>query len=177
MHSFSFLSHRYMKMKFTLLLTGLLLSAATFSQTGYGIKKVYAYYEEHMPGNIPVGEDGKPMKKYPTVVHHIFVETTSKTKIDWKTAWKDGKSYSISKKEITEFPLVVGKKKSDQEEVKINPSKGNKLWELQLTAQEKATKSPLKTKRGEIILQGIYNGKKIYKRIEKENELYVIPSV
>ena len=62
-------------------------------------------------------------------------------------------------------------------EVRINPSKENKLWQLQLNLQDKATKSPIKTKEGEIILQGIYNGKKIYKRIEKEIELYVIPSV
>ena len=166
-----------MKLKSTFLLAGLLLYGAIFSQTTYGIKKVYAYYEEHMPGNIPVGEDGKPMKKYPTVIHHLFVETTSKTKIQWKTAWKDGKSYSVSIKEITEFPVDLGKEKVNEKEVKIKPAKGNKLWQLELTAQEKSTKSPLKIKDEEIILQGVYNGKKIYKRIDKEIELYVIPSV
>jgi len=166
-----------MKIKFTFLFAGLLLSAATFSQTSYGIKKVYAYYEEHMPGNIPVGEDGKPLKKYPTITHHIFVETTSKTKITWKTAWKDGKTYSISTTQVTQFPVALGKKKTNEEEITINPSKGNKLWQLQLNAQQKTTKCPVKIKAGEIILQGLYNGKNIYKKIDKEIELYVIPSV
>jgi hypothetical protein len=166
-----------MKMKFTFLFAGLLLYATIFSQTSYGIKRVYAYYEEHMPGNIPVGEDGKPMKKYPAITHHLFVETTPKTKIDWKTAWKDGKSYSISTTQVTKFPVQLGKKKKDEEEIAINPSKGNKLWQLQLTAEPNTTKCPIKIKAGEIILQGLYNGKKIYKRIDKEIELYVIPSV
>ena len=166
-----------MKMKFTFLLAGLLLSAAAFSQASNGIKKIYAYYEEHMPGNIPVGEDGKPLKKYPTITHHIFVETTSKTKILWKTAWKDGKTYSVSTTQITQFPVALGKKKIDEEEVTISPSKGNKLWQLQLKGEQKTTKCPVKIKAGEIILQGLYNGKNIYKKIDKEIELYVIPSV
>ena|SRR6185369_6221572 len=177
MNSSSFLSHGFMKTKFTLLFIGFLFSASLFAQTNYGIKKIYAYYEEHMPGNIPVGEDGKPLKKYPTVIHHVFIETTAKTKIDWKTAWKDGKSFSITKTEMTSFPVELGKEKSGEKEVRISPVKGNKLWQLQLNLQDKTTKSPIKAKEGEIILQGIYNGKKIYKRIEKEIELYVIPSV
>src|SRR6266496_5478048 len=114
-----FLRQYDMKLKSAFLLAGLLLYGTIFSQTTNGIKKVYAYYEEHMPGNIPVGEDGKPMKKYPTITHHLFVETTSKTKIQWKVAWKDGKSYSVSAKEITEFPVALGKEKVNEKEVKI----------------------------------------------------------
>lgn len=165
-----------MKTKFALLSAIVFLSITCFAQN-YGIKKIYAYYEEHMPGNIPVGEDGRPMKKYPIVVHKIFVEATAKTKIDWKNAWKDGKSYNVSAIEITQLPYNVGKEKISQKEVKINISKENKLWELELAQQTKTTSSPLKAKSGEIILGGIFNGKKIYKRINKETELYIPPSV
>jgi hypothetical protein len=170
-------SHSFMKMKISFLFTALIASVGLFAQSTYGIKKVHAYYEEHMPGNIPVGEDGQPVKKYPVVVHHIFIETGSKTKIQWKTAWKDGKSYSVSTIEVTASPVVLGKEKISEKEVVLKPSKGNKLWKLELNTQNKMTKSPLKAKAGEIILQGIYNGKKIYKRIEKEIELYTPLSV
>src|SRR6266498_1934596 len=105
MYSFLFLSHISMKMKLTFLFAALLPFAATFAQTSYGIKKIYAYYEEHMPGNIPVDENGNPRKKYPIIAHRIFVETISKTKIEWETAWKDGKTFSISTTEINQFPF------------------------------------------------------------------------
>jgi hypothetical protein len=177
MYYAEFLSHRIMKMKSTLLLCSVFLSPFAFSQTTYGIKKVFAYYEERMPGTIAVGEDGRSTKKYPNVEHYVYIETTSKTKIQWKAAWKDGKSFSLSSAEIKEFPFVAGKKKMDMEEIKIQPAKGNKLWKIEFTKDSKTIKPPLKTKEGELLLQGIYNGKKIYKRIAKQTELYSPPSV
>jgi len=166
-----------MKMKSTFLFIGVLISSLSFCQTNYGIKKLYAYYEERMPGNIAVGEDGRATKKYPTVEHHIYVETTSKTRIQWKAAWKDGKSFTLSSTEVNEFPAVPGKRKLDMENIEITPSKGNKLWKIEFTADSRSTKPPVKAKKGELILQGIYNGKKIYKRIKVEIELYSPPSV
>jgi hypothetical protein len=145
-------------------------------QTDYGIKKIRAYYEEHMPGNIPVGENGKALRKYPIVTHRIYVETTGKTNIKWVNAWKNSKTFSINTTEITSMPFEVGKKKATEEKIVLNATKGNKLWQLELTDATNI-KCPLKANSTEIILQGIYKGKKIYKRIASETELYVIPSV
>jgi hypothetical protein len=160
-------------------ITTLLLALPLFvlSQTDYGIKKIRAYYEEHMPGNIPVGEDGRPLRKYPVVTHLVYVETTPKATIKWTNAWKNGKTFSITTTEIKQLPFEVGKKKINEEKIVFNVSKGNKLWQLQLDESANKIKCPLKANSTEIILQGIYKGKKIYKRIASETELYVIPSV
>jgi hypothetical protein len=164
-------------MKINIAILFLALPLFVLSQTDYGIKKIRGFYEEHMPGNIPVGEDGRPLHKYPIVTHRIYVETTPKTNIKWTNAWKNGKTFSISTTQITQLPFEVGKKKSNQEKIEMKVSKGNKLWQLELNEAETQVKCPLKANSTEIILQGIYKGKKIYKRIASETELYVIPSV
>jgi hypothetical protein len=164
-------------MKKNIAIVLLALPLFVFSQTDYGIKKVRAYYEERMPGNIPVGEDGKPLRKYPIVTHLIYVETTPKANIKWMNAWKNGRAFSITTTQITQLPFEVGKKKLNEEKIELKVSKGNKLWQLQLAESADKIKCPLKANSTEIILQGIYKGKKIYKRIASETELYVIPSV
>jgi len=152
-----------------------LIQLASYSQD-YGIKKIKGYYSEHVPGNIPVGENGKPLHKYPVINYHVFIETNSKTSIKWMAAWSSEKNYRLTASEIKSFPFEVGKKKNNEEKIELSPGKGNKLWQLEFADADKKTKSPLKIKSGEIILRGMYKGKLFYKRISKLEELYVIPS-
>ena len=63
------------------------------------------------------------------------------------------------------------------EKIILQLTGGNKLWKLQLVPEENLLLTPVKTLPGEIILQGMYHGKKITQRIFKQTEIVPIPSV
>lgn len=153
-----------------------LFSVALFSQKNYGIVHVYPFVEERMPGNIRTDENGKPLPKGPTTVDLIFVEASS-DKIQWKYAWKNGRTFLITSSRITQLPYEVGRKKSDNEKVLLSPANGNQLWQLDLHPAEKNKIAPMKADAGEIILEGFYKGKKVLRKINKQVELDVPPAV
>ena len=58
----------------------------------------------------------------------------------------------------------------------IHSSGRNKLWQLRLIASDETIPQPEKLLQDEILLEGIYQGKKILQKIEKQVELNSIPS-
>jgi len=129
-----------------------------------------------MPGNILVDENGRPLQKGPVILNIIYVETSAKD-IQWTTAWQNGKKYSVSTTRITELPFEVGRKKINNGKIVLSPAPGNKLWVLRLEPEEGAKGPSIKTKNGEIILEGRYEGRKFFRKINDQTELYVPPSV
>jgi hypothetical protein len=139
------------------------------------VKKVYATYTVHLPGNIAVDRNGNSISSGDTL-NTIYVETTT-GQIHWTRAWKDGKDYSVIQTLITESPFDAGTDKMTNEKIILHLTEGNKLWKLQLVPEVKFFLAPLKTLPGEIILQGIYHRKKMIQKIFKQTEIVSVPSV
>src|SRR6185295_3874961 len=85
----------------------LLITLASGAQSKYGIRRTDAFFTEHMPGNIRANDNGEPAFHGPDTITTIYIETTSNA-IKWITAWKDGKSFSVSTTAINERPYEVG---------------------------------------------------------------------
>jgi hypothetical protein len=152
------------------------ISIASSSQSNYGIRRTDAFFTEHMPGNIRVDDNGQPVFHGPDTITTIYIETTG-SPIKWIAAWKDGKSFSVIATAINERPFEVGVNKINNKKIILKPRKGNKLWLLQLEKKETSSKPPVKTKRGEIILQGRSGGKLFIQKINSQTELDSLPSV
>ena len=147
----------------------------TYAQSKHIIQNIVATYSVHLPGNIPVDRNGKSMLRQDTV-YVIYIETASK-EIRWNMAFHNDKSYSIITTLIDSSRINVGTVKSSGENLILRAKSGNKLWQLQLVPGEKKLPGHTHLFRGEILLQGIYHGKKITQKIYKQTELISIPSV
>ena len=161
--------------KYLLFYSLLCISLLSCAQSKHLVKNVYATYTVHLPGNIAVDRNGNSISSGDTL-NTIYVETTT-GQIHWTRAWKDGKDYSVIKTLITESSFDAGINKMTNEKIIMHSTGGNKLWKLQLVPGENFFLAPLKTLRGEIILQGMYHGKKITQKIFKQIEIVSIPSV
>ena len=161
--------------KYLLFYSLLCISLLSCAQSKHLVKNVYATYTVHLPGNIAVDRNGNSISSGDTL-NTIYVETTT-GQIRWTRARKDGKDYSVIKTLITESPFDAGTNKMTNEKIILHSTEGNKLWKLQLVPEEKFFLTPIKTLQGEIILQGMYHGKKITQKIFKQIEIVSIPSV
>ena len=161
--------------KYLLFYSLLSVSLLSCAQSKHLVKNVYATYTVHLPGNIAVDRNGNSISPGDTL-NTIYVETTT-GQIRWTRARKNGKDYSVIKTLITESPFDAGTNKMTNEKIILHSTEGNKLWKLQLVPGEIFFIAPLKTLRGEIILQGMYHGKKITQKIFKQIEIVSIPSV
>ena len=157
-----------------LLSSFLCLGIFTYAQSKHIIQNIVATYSVHLPGNIPVDRTGKSMLRQDTV-YVIYIETASK-EIRWSMAFHNDKSYSIITTLIDKY-INVGTIKSSGENMILRAKSGNKLWQLQLVPGEKKLPDHTHLFRGEILLQGIYHGKKITQKFYKQTELISIPSV
>ncbi|HEY6062895.1 MAG TPA: hypothetical protein VIV35_04770 [Chitinophagaceae bacterium] len=145
------------------------------AQTKYGIKNIYAYYTEHLPGIIPVDKDGNSLYKGPDTLNTVYIEANSNP-VQWKQAWKNGKVYSINTTLITTIPFEAGTKKMNDEKILLTVAKGCQLWQLTLVPAKMKPGLPKKLKPGEIMLQGNYAGKTISQKITGQTELLSLPS-
>ena len=155
---------------YSLLGTGFLSCA----QSKYSIKNIYSVYKVHLPGNIAVDENGNEIPSRDTI-NLIYLESPTQN-IHWTNAWKNGKTFSILPALIDSNSYDIGTKKMTNENMIIHSSGGNKLWQLQLIASDETMPQPEKLLRDEILLEGIYQGKKILQKVEKQVELNSIPS-
>jgi hypothetical protein len=136
------------------------------------ITNIYATYTVRMPGNIVVDEKGNSLSKIDTI---ITVYVDAKEEIKWKSAWRNGRSYSIITAPLSS-PMDAGVQ-TDNEKLIIHANKGNKLWELRLIPEENNSLPPVAIDQNQILLQGEYNGKKITQVISRQIEIQAIPSV
>ena len=144
------------------------------AQSKYSIKNIYSIYKVHIPGNIAVDENGKEISSRDTV-NLIYIESPTKD-IHWDTAWKNDKTYFIISTLIDSSSFDVGTNRLTNENMIIHASAGNKLWQLQMVVSEKKIPSPVNILQNEIVLQGKYNGKRIFQKIKNQVELNSIPS-
>jgi hypothetical protein len=129
-----------------------------------------------MPGNIPVDENGRSLFKGPDTLITIYAEISGKEP-EWKTAWRNGKSYSVYSSLISQVPYEAGTNEKDGKKMILKPAAGNKLWQLTLQPTDKKNISPLQLKAGELMLSGKFMGKNFYYKIASPVQLTTPPSV
>ena len=161
-------------MKYFLFYSFLSTRLLACAQSKYSIKNIYAVYKVHLPGNIAVTENGTEIPSRDTV-NLIYIESPAKD-IHWSNAWKNGKTFSILPALIDSNSYDIGTQKMTNENMIIHSSSRNKLWQLRLIASDETIPQPEKLLQDEILLEGIYQGKKILQKIEKQVELNSIPS-
>ena len=143
------------------------------AQSMYNIQNTYVYTKEIFPGNIPVGRNGKPLRRGIDTATIVYIETKVGVMPILNTAVKNGKVFNVSTIEVNEDSVIIGKEKSDSGLIIIRAKKGNRLWQLQFNEQETITAAP-GTKpnyQNQIFLFGIYDHKKISIPINKPVEL------
>src|SRR6185503_2163391 len=151
-------------------------SVASSAQSKYGIRRTDAFLTERTPGTIRANDNGDPEFQGPDTINTIYIETTGGP-IKWISAWKDGKSFSVTTTIIHDRPVEVGVNRANNAKVTLRPQKGNQLWLLQLEKKGTSSKPPVRAKKGEIILQGKYGGKLFIQKITSQIGLESLPSV
>lgn len=138
------------------------------------VKKVYAFYVERPPGNIP----SIPSLIRTDTINTIYLETTTRL-INWDTATRRNVAYLIKAVLLDQSAFEVGRIKATNEKIIITPAKGLFLWQLWLEPIEPVLEVPgtQKSAQTEIILKGEYKGKRLVQKVGKIIELAGIPSV
>ena len=148
----------------------------SYAQAKYDVRNIYGFYRERLPGNIPVDGNGNHSYKVPDILITIYIETSGKGP-DWVMAWRNGKNYTISLTQVSKTPLEVGINKKTGNKIVLSPPTGNKLWQLDLMQNDKRIYPPQKTKQGEVLLSGKYQGKTIFRKIGSLIQLTTFLSV
>lgn len=152
-------------MRMLLLLICLSALFTACAQTKTGIQTTYAYFRVSTPGNIPVDEQGNPLKRDDTV-RVIYIESSGTAKPEIQSVQYPGKLYTASVFAEEKFPITV--KKKDDQSLAIQPSvKTNKIWRVELTPAGPG-KGPRTNK---IVLKGVRGGKAFSQVIASEAEL------
>lgn len=157
----------------------LFLLISIFALTGYAqtkppVKILSALMEIKYPGNIPVDDNGRPMKSGPDTAYTLLVEA-GKEKINWGFAYHNGQAYSVIATRVSRLPYGVKTKESGRTKT-FRPAQGNSLWLLELVPYTAYKKIPV-SKEGSFLLQVKY-GKNSFRLItEKVIEVDPLPSV
>jgi hypothetical protein len=138
------------------------------------VKKAIAIYAVHLPGNIAMDPNGNSISRQDTL-NVIYLETGA-GRIQWKEAWKDNKNYSVIATAVAEPLIDAGIDKKTNKKIFLQATGGNTLWKLLLVPEEKFHSAPSKYLSGEIILAGVYHGKKILQKIDAPREINSTPS-
>ncbi|MEO8414474.1 MAG: hypothetical protein ABI472_12480 [Ginsengibacter sp.] len=161
--------------KYFLFYSFLYIGVCGCAQSKSIVTNMYGTYTVHLPGNVAVDKEGNILSARDTL-NVIYIESAS-DRIQWTRAWKNDKAYSVLTRIISASSLDAGIDKITNKKVIVPLAKGNKLYQLQLIPLEENTTSPGEKSRGDIILEGSYNGKKIMQKITQLTELMAIPSV
>jgi hypothetical protein len=152
----------------------LAVSLMACAQSKHPVKNIEAVYSVHLPGTIAIDPNGNEHAPRDTV-NIIYIETLPGN-IQWHRAWVNNKTYSILPTLINTASFNAGTKKNTNETLILHATQGNKLWQLRFVPEESAIEEPKDISPGEILVEGLYNGKKIFEKISKRTEINSIPS-
>lgn len=171
------------KLKVIMVLLAISTGFTACSQSRNTVVKTYAYFVERTPGNIPDFAIGAPVEgnkdpRTETVRRTdtsivIYVETKNEP-VSWDTAWQGQQAYLISVVPINDIPFHAGFAK--EKEIMLSPSKGNKLWQLQMTPMTVAGRPLLKISKEKLVLKGSYKGKRFSWKTGSLVNLVPLPS-
>ena len=126
------------------------------------------------PGNIPVDDNGRPLKSGPDTAFHMVVET-GKEAVKWGYVFYNDKVYTVIPTQLRK-PYEARAKESGGRTL-IKPAKGKLLWQLELVPFNEYRKAPDTLRRNNFMLQVKY-GKASF-RLVKQGFIEIItpPSV
>src|SRR6185312_2650653 len=108
-------------------------------------------------------------------INLVYIESSSK-EMYWKNAWKNGKTFTILSTLIDSGSYDIGTKKTTNENMIIHSTAGSKLRQLQLITSDETIPPPEMTLQDEILLEGVYHGKRILQKVKNAIELNSMPS-
>lgn len=161
------------RQNFIFLLLFLVVSGESCAQTKHGIRKIYAFSREQMPGNIPMPGLGIPGG--PDTVYTIYVETSDK-KIEWDSAWRNNKTYTVEAVWLTENRAEPGISKNTEEKIVLKGEKKSYLYALYLVPAGESLPVPASVEQGGLLLKGRYEGIGFFQIVSQLVELKAIPS-
>jgi hypothetical protein len=142
----------------------MLIAVASCAQKQYGIVKTYSYYKEFMPGTVPVDLQGNEISRPLDTTFLAFLETKGNAPV-WQRAWVNNKTYNVLVTKMANNHRVGFLNDSD-DAVKLKVSAANKLVQINLEQRDQKIAPPAsyrsKLKNNSILLEGIYNNKKVY---------------
>ncbi len=132
-----------------------------------GIVRLHAYSAVQQRGNVPIDTNGNPVYLQTDTLYRIYVESKQlKDTVRWKTAWLDGRVYSV----ITAFDerkvIEIGSSTSNNQKIIIRVPEKNILSLLRLIPANIKMNPPQRIKSGEILLSGIYKKKTMFLKID-----------
>ena len=123
-------------------------------------------------GNIPVDDNNKPRTSGVQKAHLIYIETGPDTTLPkWDTAWVDGTAFSTSVVRIIQEKVEIGKTKSGEKDVVIQPAEGNILWQIMLNPLQVAHKANEHISKNAVVLSGVWKKRRVNYDIKEETEL------
>lgn len=150
----------------------LLIALGSFAQKQYGIVKTYGYYKEFIPGMLKVDINGDPERQHDTTFL-AFLETKGASPV-WQRAWVNNKAYRVLTTKM-QNNHKVGYLNDKDDAVRLKVATGNKLVQVNLETSDldQAPPSAYRTKlrKNAILLEGIYQNKKVYLLITNPTHL------
>ena len=134
------------------------------------IVRAEAFYTIRTPGTIAVDDKGQPVPIQQNKVYSVFLEVKGQVP-EWTRAWADEKFFNIIALPLKEKNTVIGSIKENDQQVVMAASNGNTLLQLELSPNELFQKSPEVLKPGEVLLEGKWQGKPFYHKVQKVVEL------
>ena len=156
-----------MKPGLSLFFSFLLLSSSCSSQ--YGITKAKAYVRGNVAGTIRTKDNGQPQSSGISITHLIYIEThANQPQPEWKSAWVEGRVYSIRPVEVKQEVHLGQTKKG--EEVLLKPEPDKQLWQLVLFPAQPAVPDSTVVKaiqKNLVVLTGLWKNKPFHFAIKK----------
>lgn len=127
------------------------------------------------PGIIPVNEEGKPLDAGSDTTFIVYVETKSNVSPEWKYAWKNDKSYTLTYSVLEKKTITAGRNKLTGEEIKVSAGDNHTLWLLQLNPTNEKITAP-KNSNNELMIQAVYKKNIINQKIAEPIQLLSSPT-
>lgn len=145
------------------------LSVTSCAQTKSVAVRLTGFFMIPGPGTIMADENGQAIDPVRDTVFTLYVETKNSS-VQWETAWKNNRSFSVIPQPVT-TALVVGETKSTGRKISISPSSGNTLWQLELSDDQQKTRPPQHVSGHEVLLKGISNNQPFFVKLSSLTEL------
>jgi hypothetical protein len=162
-------------MKNILCLVFLLFALSSCAQTKPSVRIAAVYADIKYPGNIPVDDNGNPLKSGPDTAYTMLVEAGKET-IKWGYVFYGNHVYTVIPTLIKKLPYEIKAKESGNK-IRLRPAAGKKFWQLELVPFNEYRKAPDTLRANNFMLQVKY-GKRSFRLVtDKVTEIETPPSV
>lgn len=148
-------------MRFSILLFTLIIHAYSFAQVKHNFIRTHGFYRENIPGVLMVDDAGNAVPASGDTTFFMYLETKSRSRPSIDTLYYGSNTFSVDVVLVTSLPAMPGRRKDNNQLLKLRPAKGNGLWLLQcnLISKKGTYRSAL--------LSGVENGKRFYRPVAR----------